>query len=286
MRTTLNLKPSNDKLYVPEPAKILQVKNFTAKEKFFEVEVLSGKSLGHMPGQFVQVVLLGIGEAPISISSPPADHNRFDMCVRALGEVTNKMHALEEGDIFHFRGPFGHGFDKEIFVRMENKHLLLIIGGLGLAPLRSLVNKIVPEREKYKKITILYGCKTPEERLYTEELAELSKVGGNVELLETVDRAVGDWPYNVGVITTLIPKVNFIPEETLAFIVGPPIMYKFVLKSLLDRKLPKENIYIDLERRMRCGIGKCGHCQMEDIYVCQEGPVFNYGELLNNEEVL
>jgi sulfhydrogenase subunit gamma (sulfur reductase) len=285
MRTILNLQPANNRLYVPEPVKILKTKNFTAKEKFFEMEILSGKSLGHIPGQFIQLVLLGIGEAPISISSAPASHNRFDMCVRALGEVTNKLHALPDGTVIHYRGPFGHGFDEKIFAKMQNKHLLLIVGGLGLAPLRSLINKIVPERKNYKKITILYGSRTPDDRLYSDELATLSKLGENVELLETVDRPAEGWAHNVGVITTLIPKVDFKPEEALAFIVGPPIMYKFVLKTLLERKMPPANIYIDLERRMRCGVGKCGHCQMEDIYVCQEGPVFNYAEVMSNEEV-
>jgi len=286
MREKLNLQPKNDALYLPEEARIVKAKNFTEKEKFFEVEITSGRSLGHMPGQFVQVFIPGIGEAPISISSAPAKHNRFDMCVRAVGEVTNKIHTMKEGDSLLFRGPFGHGFDDKILSRMEGKHLILIIGGLGYAPLRSLINKIVPDRAKYKKITLLYGCKTPADRLYTDEIAELYKIGANVEVLETVDRGDTNWKHNVGVITTLIPKVEFNPEETLAFIVGPPIMYKFVLKSLLEKKMPTANIFIDLERRMRCGVGKCGHCQMEGIYVCQEGPVFNYAEVEKNEEVL
>jgi len=286
MREKLNLQPRNDKLYLPDQARIIKVKKFTEKEKFFEFEILSGKSLGHMPGQFLQVSMLGIGEAPISISSPPATHNRFEMCVRAVGEVTNKMHTLKEGDIINFRGPFGHGFDDKILKRMEQKHIMLIVGGLGYAPLRSLINKIVPENKNYKKISILYGCKTPSEQLYTEELAKLRTLGGNIQFMETVDRAEDDWKGNVGVITTLIPKVEFNPDETLAFIVGPPIMYKFVLKSLLDKQMPTANIYMDMERRMKCGVGKCGHCQMEGIYVCQEGPVFNYGEIEKNEEVL
>lgn len=287
MRTKLNLQEKGDaSLYLPEPAKLLQVRSFTEKEKFFQFELLSGKSLGHMPGQFVQVSILGIGEAPISISSPPSKDNKFELCLRAVGEVTNKLHTLKPGDIIHIRGPFGHGYDDTILNKLLNKHLLFIIGGIGYAPLRSLINKVLPEKEKYKKISILYGCKTSKDRMYTEELEKIAKIGGNVELLETIDRAENDWKGNCGVITTLIPKVDFKPEETIAAICGPPIMFKFVLKTLFDRNMPKENIYMSLERRMKCGVGKCGHCQMEDIYVCQEGPVFNYADIVNNEEVL
>lgn len=285
MVSLLNLQEKNDGLYVPEIAKIVETKQFTAQEKFFRLELASGKSLGHMPGQFVQVSILGIGEAPISISSPPSDDHFFDLCVRAVGDVTNKLHTLKEGDQIYIRGPFGHGFDDTILQKMQGKHLLFIAGGIGYVPLRSLINKVVPENSNYKKISILYGCKTPKERMYPQELVAIAKMGKNVELLETVDKSDDNWKGNVGVITTLIPKVNFDPNETIAVIVGPPIMYKFVLASLLERALPKENIYMSLERRMKCGVGKCGHCQMGNSYVCQEGPVYNYAEVEHNEEV-
>lgn len=285
MREKLNLQAINNSLYLPEPVRVTKVRSFTEKEKFFRVELLSGKSLGHRPCQFVQVSLLGIGEAPISISSAPSKDNTFDLAVRAMGDVTIKMHTLKEGDIFHVRGPFGNGISDATFNQMKGKHLLLIMGGIGYFPLRSLINKVVPERDKYKKITILSGTRTMQDRMYPEELAELAKIGGNVELLETVDKADPAWAGNVGVITTLIPKVAFDPNETIAIIVGPPIMYKFVLKSLLEKNVPKANIFMDMERRMKCGVGKCGHCQMEGIYVCQEGPVFNYAEVEANEEV-
>ncbi|MBU0743787.1 MAG: FAD/NAD(P)-binding protein [Gammaproteobacteria bacterium] len=286
MRTKLNLRESDPKLYLPERAKILKIKDFTENEKFFELALLDRPKLGHVPGQFLQVSVLGIGEAPISISSAPAEHNRFDMCVRAIGDVTKKLHTLNVGDIVYIRGPFGNGFAEKTLSTMLGKHLLFIVGGLGYAPLRSLINKVVPERDKYKKISVLYGCRTSKDRMYAHELDELSKIGGNVELLETVDKADENWTGSCGVITTLIPKIDFNPNETIAMVVGPPIMYKFVLKALLEKNMPKENIYIDLERRMKCGVGKCGHCQMEGIYVCQEGPVFNYAEVEKNEELL
>jgi NAD(P)H-flavin reductase len=208
------------------------------------------------------------------------------MCIRAVGDVTNKIHGLQEGDSLFVRGPFGHGFDDELMQKLEGKHLLFVGGGIGYVPMRSLINKVVKETEKYEKISILFGCKQPSERLYVNELEELANMGGKVEFLETVDRGGDGWAGNVGVITTLIPKVHLDPHNTVAIIIGPPIMYKFVLISLFDRLIPKENIYMSLERRMKCGVGKCGHCKMEGIYVCQEGPVFNYAAVQNNQEVL
>lgn len=285
MRNELNLQEKNENLYVPEPARLIDAKYFSEKEKYFQFELLSGKSLGHVPGQFVQVSLLGIGEAAISISSPPSKDNKFVLCLRAVGDVTNALHALKVGDLVYIRGPFGKGYDDARMKKMENKHLLFICGGTGLFPLHSLIGKVIPERQKYKKISILYGCKTPAERAYVEELDAISKIGENVELFQTVDKPDATWQGNSGVITTLIPKVQVNPEETIAGIVGPPIMYKFVLKSLMDLKIPKENIFMSLERRMKCGVGKCGHCQMGDIYVCQEGPVFNFAEVENTEEL-
>lgn len=285
MRTKLDLKEKDMNLYVPEPARLIATKYFSEKEKYFQFELLSGKSLGHVPGQFVQVSILGVGEAAISISSPPCKDNKFVLCLRAVGDVTNALHALKIGDLVYIRGPFGKGYDEERIAKMQGKHLLFVAGGTGLFPMHSLIGKVIPERKNYKKISILYGCKTPSERAYIEELSQIAKLGENVELFQTVDKPDATWTGNTGVITTLIPKVQVNPTETIAAIVGPPIMYKFVLKSLLDLKIPKENIYMSLERRMKCGVGKCGHCQMGDIYVCQEGPVFNYKEVENTEEL-
>jgi len=280
----LNLQPKNEKLYLPEEATILALKDFTAKERFYRLAIKNGRSLGHMPGQFVEVSALGFGEAPISISSPPSKDNTFDLCVRAVGDVTNQLRNFKVGDSIFFRGPFGHGFDDNILGKLCGKHVLFIAGGIGYVPLRSLINLVIPERAKYQRLTILYGCRTPQERMYTDELQNIAKIGENVILKETVDKSDGVWQGNVGVITTLIPLVDLVPEDTIAIVCGPPIMYKFVLKSLLDKKIPPESIYLSLERRMKCGVGKCGHCQMEGQYVCQSGPVFNYAEIVNNRE--
>lgn len=281
----LEIGEKDERLYLPEAARITKIRSFTDQEKYFEIELLSGRGLNHDPGQFVQVSILGIGEAPISISSPPETGNRFEMCVRAIGSLTNKLHSLSAGDNIFIRGPFGHGFDKEILDKLKGKHLLFIAGGIGYVPLRSLINKALKERDIYEKISILYGCKRPQERMFPDELEEINSMGGNVELLEIVDKPDDRWKGDRGVITVLIPKVSINPANCVAIIVGPPVMYKFVIMSLMELKIPKKNVYISLERRMKCGVGKCGHCQMEGIYVCQKGPVFNYSDIANNREV-
>ncbi len=285
MTQQLEISEKNEKLYLPEAAKITDVKSFTEKEKCFTIELADGKSIDHDPGQFVQVSVLGIGEAPISITSPPGIGNQFEICVRAVGTLTNKLHTLNAGDDVYIRGPFGHGFDKDILEKLKGKHLLFVAGGIGYVPLRSLINKVLAEKDDYNKISILYGCKTPQERMFPDELTDIAAMGGNVEMLETVDLPDDGWKGNAGVITTLIPKVDINIDNCVAVIVGPPIMYKFVIMSLMELKIPKKNIYISLERRMKCGVGKCGHCQMEGVYVCQEGPVFNYADVALNKEV-
>ncbi|MBN2689241.1 MAG: 4Fe-4S dicluster domain-containing protein [Gammaproteobacteria bacterium] len=272
-------------LYLPMPAKIVACESFTEQEKHFKLELENGKSLGHDAGQFVQISILGVGEAPISLASPPDNTPTFDICVRKVGDVTNKLHTMNVGDTVHVRGPFGHGFTPEIMEKMRGKHLLFIAGGIGYVPLRSLINQVVANQHDYEKITILYGCKTPSERMFPKELSHLAKIGGKISIAETVDQAEEGWTGNVGVITTLIPPIDLDPTNTIAVIVGPPIMYKFVLKSLTDKHITADNIYVSLERRMKCGVGKCGHCQMSGIYVCQDGPVFKYADIKDNEEV-
>lgn len=285
----MQLQEQDPLLYLPEKVRIKRVEQFTAIEYFYEVELLERKNLGHHPGQFVQVSLLGIGEAPISVSSMPTDKNTFELCVRTAGELTSIFNQQKEGGEFFIRGPFGHGFDQELQEEMLGKHLIFVAGGCGYAPLRSLINLCLSQKERYKKISILYGCKTPKDRLYQEELDAIKSAGTNVELLQIVDRVQesGAWKGDVGLITGLIPKVLIEnPKDCVAAIVGPPVMYKFVIQELLKLSIPKEQILVSLERRMKCAVGKCGHCQICDLYGCQDGPVFRYSEIEDNEEAL
>lgn len=280
----IKIQTGTDIDYVPRLATVIKKQPMTSMETLFEIKLDDDSELGHNPGQFVEVSVFGVGEAPISISSPPTKKGSFELCVRRLGNVTTKMHALKEGDKVGIRGPFGHGFDTE---QLKGKDLLFVAGGLGLAPLRSLFNYVLDNRKDYGKVTLLYGCKEPRELLFSDELVELSR-RDDVEFKPTVDRCPESeiWSANVGVITTLIPQIEFNPESVYAIICGPPIMYKFVIADLKKRSVPDDHIIMSLERRMKCGVGKCGHCQINHIYVCKDGPVFNYAKIKGVPEAL
>ncbi len=275
--------PVTESIYVPCPARVVKTAPLTALEKVFTVELPKGQSLGHRPGQFVEVSLLGVGEAPISISSSPSRSNgTFELCVRKVGDVTRAMHGLAEGATIGIRGPFGTGFPLEKF---KGKDLLFAPGGLGLAPARSVINQVLDERGDYGRVIILYGAKNPGELLFTDELDAWGR-RADVELHVTVDRGAGDWKGNVGVITTLFPKVSVNPRKTVAITIGPPVMYRFVLIELLGKGIPEGQIWMSLERRMKCGVGKCGHCQINGLYCCQHGPSFSYAQIKGVEEAI
>jgi NAD(P)H-flavin reductase len=277
------LEKLEDSLYLPQPARILDARPMTALETVLTLKLPDGLTLGHQPGQFVELSVLGVGEAPISISSSPSRSNgTFELCVRRTGDVTGALHRLQAGQVVGVRGPFGHGFPLE---RFYGKDILFAPGGLGLAPVRSLINQVLDERGRFGKVTILYGAKTPAELLFKDELAEWG-ARADVEVHVTVDRPAEGWAGNIGVITTLFPKVRVYARNTVAVVCGPPVMYRFVLMELLGKGIPEGNIYLSLERRMKCGVGKCGHCQINHIYACQSGPVFSYAEIKGVQEAL
>lgn len=283
MTTLLKETLKHSSIYLPTPARITAVKDLTALEKLFTIELPSGFSLNHRPGQFVQISVLGVGEAPISISSSPSRSNgSFEVCVRRVGSVTNAMHALKPGAMVGLRGPFGRGFPVE---RFRGKDILFVPGGLGLAPLRSLINEVLDERGKYGRVIILYGTRTPADILFRDEIAQWQQ-RTDIEFHMTVDRPDETWTGNVGVITTLFPKIQIHPRNMVAVVVGPPVMYRFVLMELLGKGIAEGNIWFSFERHMKCGVGKCGHCQMHHIYTCQDGPSFSYAEIKHLEEAL
>ena len=270
-------------IYAPGTARLTDVRQLTELEKLFTVQLEGGRSLGHEPGQFVMVSVPGVGEAPISVtSSPSRSADTFELCVRKVGDVTSALHRMQPGDWLGIRGPFGHGFPVE---KMRGKDLLFAPGGLGLPPLRPLINQVLDERGGFGRVIILYGARQPAELLFRDELDEWA-ARDDVEFHVTVDRAGEDWDGHVGVITTLFPQANVDPRNTVAITCGPPIMYRFVLIELLGKGIPETQIYLSLERRMKCGVGKCGHCQINDLYCCQDGPVFTYAQLKNVPEAL
>jgi sulfite reductase subunit B len=269
-----------DSSYRLKKAKILQTKKLTANEKFFEIVLMDGERLDHEPGQFIMISLLGIGEVPISICSSPAKRDSFDLCIRAVGKVTRSLHKLKAGDKIGIRGPYGKGFPVRI---LEGNDLLIIAGGLGIAPLRSLIQYVLDNRRDFGKVHILFGCKEPKDMLFSDELEHWTK-RIDLHYACTVDRADPDWAGNVGVITTLIPGVDIEPSRTFAAVVGPPIMYNFVIKELIAKGIPERQILLSFERNMKCGNGKCGRCQIQNLYVCQDGPVFHYEQIKNLSE--
>lgn len=271
------LDEKGHQLYLPRPATLLKIEQVSGMEKLFELKLSDDSELGHQPGQFVEVSVYGIGECPISVSSSPTKKGSFELVVRKVGNVTAALHNLKAGDKVGIRGPFGRGFDTEF---LKGKDILFIGGGIGMVPLRSLINYVLDNRSAYGLVTILYGCKEPCELLFPQERSLWESLK-TVDYRVTVDKCKPEdgWTGNVGVITTLIPDLVLDLQNSYAVVVGPPIMYKFVIRSLKDKDVADDHIIVSLERRMKCGVGKCGHCQIGDKYVCQDGPVFNYSEV-------
>lgn len=262
-------------LYLPQLATVNETKMMNETELYLHLS-MDDEPLEYRPGQFVEVSIPGFGEAPISISSSPTKKDGFEIVVRRIGNVTNMIHKLKTGDKIGIRGPFGEGcYPAE---QALGKDLVFICGGIGLVPQRSFINYVLDNRGDYGDITILLGTKNEAQRFYRSELQEWSQ-RDDIHLLESIDQAEDGWQGNVGVVTTLIPKVESDWASSLVFICGPPIMYKFVLLTLADFDMSSENIFVNLERKMKCGVGKCGHCQINQYYVCMDGPVFRYSEL-------
>ena len=228
------------------------------------------------PGQFAEVSLFGMGEFPTSLPPSPTEDETF-FTVRQVGSCTSALHQLKPGEKFAVRGPYGNGFPMEQYY---GKNLVFVAGGIGLIPLRSCIVYALKNREKYDRIQIFHGAKTPKELMYVDNLKEWERTPG-VECHLTVDRAPEQWSGNVGVVGSLFRKPNVqVPvENTIAFVCGPPIMFRFVIKDLLGMGFQEENIVSTLERYMKCGVGKCGHCCIGVAYVCLDGPVFTYRQI-------
>ncbi|MCL4458406.1 MAG: FAD/NAD(P)-binding protein [Chloroflexi bacterium] len=267
-------------LFTPRLAEIVRKEPMTAKETFYDLRLREGRELGHDPGQFVTVSVFGVGEASLSISSSPTKTGSFELCVRAVGDVTNALQRLPVGSVVGIRGPFGRGFPLEV---MRGHDIIFVAGGLGLVPLRSLINNVLDERASFGEVMILYGSRTPADILFKDELTTWS-ARKDVLCLTTVDIGDEAWTGNVGVVTTLFRGLKLNPRNLVAVVVGPPVMFRFVVKDLLFRGVYESRIFLSLERRMKCGVGKCGHCQINGVYVCQEGPVFSYAQLKKLEE--
>jgi NAD(P)H-flavin reductase len=265
-------------IYAPELSVIKRVRDEARGIKTFTVEFKDREvreSFSYRPGQFEEVTVFGVGEAPISITSSPVNKGFLEFSVAAVGNVTRALHFKKEGDLIGLRGPYGNGFP---FDESKGKHILFVGGGIGLAPLRSLINQLFAQRSDFGKISILYGAREPALLCFMDEIGMWGKVE-NSEVLLTVDVPDAEWRGNVGVVGSLLPKAKIDVENTVAFVCGPPIMIHFVILDLLKMGFGEGGIITTMERRMECGIGKCGHCNIGKAYVCLDGPVFSYRQL-------
>jgi NAD(P)H-flavin reductase len=261
----------------PFMAKIIAKRKETYDTSTYQFEIEGDPGFFFLPGQFNMVGIPGVGEAPISYSSEAAKENRFEHTIRAVGRVTQTIAQRKEGDGLQIRGPYGRGWPME---DARGKNILVVAGGIGLAPLRGFLLQMWKNRNDYGKVAILYGARTPDSLLFKEELL-LWGQKPNTQLLLTVDQIPSrtPWKENQGVVTTLFDRIEVASDNTLALICGPEIMMRFAVVSLLQRGYPASRLYLSLERRMKCGVGHCGHCQIGPKYVCRDGPVFSYREI-------
>jgi len=272
--------------YIPMMAEIEHIEALTERETLFRVRL--PHKLGHRPGQFVMAGLPGIGECAISISSGPDSGEVLEMVIRRAGNVTGVLQQLKKTDCMAIRGPYGSGFELSEFSRHQGtRDIVIIAGGLGLVPLRSLILPIMADKKNYGRVHLIIGTKSPREVLFSEQIAQWKKQP-ECTIYEMVDDAdFLPWHGKVGLVTEPIGQLSLDEQNTRVVLCGPPVMYKFVLLELkMHFNIADENIFVDLERRMRCGLGKCGHCQINHLYCCQEGPVFRYSQLKDLPEAL
>ena len=269
--------------YMPDRARIVRKYDLTEDVRFFQVRVCDQEKVfpltsTYSPGQFMMISLPYVGEAPFSITSTPSRPGLFEFCIRKVGRLTSRLFELEENDFIWLRGPFGNGFPVE---NMIGKDLLFVAGGLGAAPLRSLLLYALDNRDLFGKLFYLHGARTPRDMLFREEFFQL-KQRKDFQCYLTVDEdPEGNWPFDKGVVTSLFKYVKVNPKNTAAVVCGPPVMYKYVVEEFIKLGIPDANIYMTLERKMKCGMGKCGQCVVGHKYVCVDGPVFTLWDVKN-----
>ena len=278
---------SDENPYLPKPARIVKTLPQIPDHQLFQIrfeEQEMAETFKYRPGQFMMLSVVGTGEAPFSISSSPTRPGIIEFCVRRIGHVTDALFKLPPNALVGIRGPYGNGFPIE---KLQGNNLLLVAGGLGMAPLRSLLWYTLDNRSKFKDVILMYGAKNPDDMLFKYELVNLID-RTDVKCLLTVDKKDKSaiWKAHVGVVTTLFDFVDINPSDTYAAICGPEVMFKFVLDALLKRDFSKDRILMSVERNMHCGVGKCGHCMIGYKYTCLDGPIFTYWDAINLPEMV
>lgn len=259
---------------LPRAFRVIDKKMETPDTWTLALEDLEGESTEFRPGQFMMLYVFGVGEVPISISGNPYMRHVLVHTIRAVGAVTDALCALEPGDVIGARGPYGTDWPLDDAVGHD---LVIITGGIGLAPLRPAVLEALTRTGSWNSLSLLYGARTPVDLLYKDDLLGWES-SFDIDVEVTVDRATSDWWGDVGVVTNLLPRVEFTPGSTSAFVCGPEVMMRVVARELRQLGVPSENIVISLERNMKCAIGFCGHCQYGSDLLCKSGPVVPYHE--------
>ncbi len=245
------------------------------------VEPDLAKTMAFLPGQFNMIGLPGIGEVPISISGDPESRRKIVHTIREVGEVTKALGKLKPGEQVMVRGPFGTSWPMEA---AKGCDVILVAGGIGLAPLRPVIYSVMQNRSLYGRFVLLYGARTPEDVLFAKELAEW-RSHFDFDLQITVDRAPTTWRNNVGVVSRLIPKAPFDPVDTVAMVCGPEVMIRYSVQELERSGVSGESIYLSMERNMKCGVGLCGHCQLRGSFICLDGPVYSWEQMGRQMEI-
>ncbi|NNK37674.1 MAG: FAD/NAD(P)-binding protein [Xanthomonadales bacterium] len=266
-------------LYQPIPAVIEAIIDETPDIKTFRIRPET--PVPFLAGQFVELALPGIGEAPFTPSSSPKISEHMEITIMRTGRVTDRLHTMDVGDELGVRGPMGRAYPIEQF---HGREILIVGGGCGVGPLRSLLLDLVDELDRYARVIVRYGAKTPDSIVFKDAQTHGWGQGGALDVMLTVDEKDPGWDGHVGVITTILTEdyLDCHAEDGVAVMCGPPIMMKYGTDTLLQRGYAPENIWLSMERNMSCGIGQCGHCRLGRYYICKEGPVFSYDEIRGN----
>ena len=271
--------------YIPEPANIADIRDEVLGERpirTFKVTLQDGRDFKQQPGQCAMLGILGIGESMISIASSPTKKGYLEFSIMKMGKVTSALHACDPGDTISIRGPYGNGFPVN---EWKGKNILTIGGGIGQAPLRPIIQYILDNRSDFGQLDIIYGARSSNDLCFKDELFELEK-RDDVNVHLSIDSEEPDWTRFVGFVPNNLLKVTPSPENTIAITCGPVVMINYVIKNLLELGFTDQQIFTTLENRMKCGIGKCGRCNVGHLYVCKDGPVFSYATLKNLPEFL
>jgi len=267
--------------YVPIKTKVLDVCEESPTIKTFTLK--PEKPIPFRAGQFMEMTVPGIGEAPFTPSSSPYEKGKMAISIMKVGRITGKIHEMKKGDIIGLRGPYGNEYPLSEF---EGKEILLVGGGVGLAPLRALFLALVHEIDKYKGILFCCGSRTPSDIIYKDcVLDKWQKLNKKVKFRVTVDKKDKDWKGKEGLVTTQLDDLKIDLKNSVAIVCGPPIMMKFSTFKLLEIGYREDQVYLSMEKNMSCGIGKCGHCRMGKFYACKDGPVFRYDKISNIHEI-